>query len=151
MSAKNSVPKTGKAAKKTKMARIATPVAKITRPAAKIMRPAAKKAPQKKKNADVSAKKLSALAAAACVLGETKQPMSCPELIAAMADRGYWTSPHGKTPAATLSGGQRLKLATRETVGKVNTCPQKPRVFEGFFLPFSISLGSFPLKNQNQD
>src|SRR5262249_53375132 len=114
MSAKNSVPKTGKATKKTKMARIATPVAKITRPAAKIMRPAAKKAPQKKKNADVSAKKLSALAAAACVLGETKQPMSCPELIAAMADRGYWTSPHGKTPAATLSAAMQREIVVKK-------------------------------------
>jgi hypothetical protein len=28
--------------------------------------------------------------------------MSCPELIEAMAARGYWSSPSGKTPAATL-------------------------------------------------
>jgi hypothetical protein len=48
------------------------------------------------------AKKLSALAAAVQVLGETGQPMNCPELIAAMAAKGYWSSPHGRTPAATL-------------------------------------------------
>jgi hypothetical protein len=48
------------------------------------------------------AKPLSAVAAAARVLAETGQPMSCPELIAAMAEKGYWTSPAGKTPAATL-------------------------------------------------
>ena len=28
--------------------------------------------------------------------------MNCPELIAAMAAKAYWTSPAGKTPAATL-------------------------------------------------
>ena len=46
--------------------------------------------------------KLSALDAAARVLSESQQPMTCPELIAAMAARGYWTSPAGKTPQATL-------------------------------------------------
>ena len=47
-------------------------------------------------------KKLSALDAAALVLRESGQPMSCPELIAQMAAKGYWTSPQGKTPASTL-------------------------------------------------
>jgi hypothetical protein len=46
--------------------------------------------------------KLSALDAAAKVLGETGQPMTCQELIGAMAAKGYWSSPAGKTPAATL-------------------------------------------------
>ena len=46
--------------------------------------------------------KLSALDAAARVLRENRQPMSCPELIVQMAARGYWTSPKGKTPASTL-------------------------------------------------
>ncbi len=46
--------------------------------------------------------KLSALAATAKVLAETGQAMTCKELIAAMANRGYWTSPAGKTPEATL-------------------------------------------------
>jgi hypothetical protein len=46
--------------------------------------------------------KLSALAAAARVLSERKQAMTCSELIAAMAAGGYWTSPAGKTPQATL-------------------------------------------------
>jgi hypothetical protein len=47
--------------------------------------------------------KLSALEAAARVLSASKQAMSCPELIAAMAAQGYWTSPAGKTPQATLN------------------------------------------------
>ena len=47
-------------------------------------------------------KPLSALEAAARVLAETGRAMSCPELIAAMAAKGYWTSPQGRTPHATL-------------------------------------------------
>jgi hypothetical protein len=47
-------------------------------------------------------RKLSALDAAAKVLSETGQALSCPELIAAMAAKGYWSSPKGKTPASTL-------------------------------------------------
>jgi hypothetical protein len=46
--------------------------------------------------------KLSALDAAARVLSESQQALTCPELIAAMAAQGYWTSPAGKTPQATL-------------------------------------------------
>ena len=36
------------------------------------------------------------------MLHESGQPMGCPELIAQMAAKGYWTSPQGKTPASTL-------------------------------------------------
>jgi len=57
-------------------------------------RPKAAAAPQEKK--------LSALDAAAKVLAETGTPMSCKELIGAMAGKSYWTSPGGKTPDATL-------------------------------------------------
>jgi HB1, ASXL, restriction endonuclease HTH domain len=46
--------------------------------------------------------KLSALDAAARVLSASGQALTCPELIAAMAAQGYWTSPAGKTPQATL-------------------------------------------------
>lgn len=52
--------------------------------------------------ADPKDKKISALDGAARVLAETGQPMNCQELIDAMAQRGYWTSPGGKTPPATL-------------------------------------------------
>ena len=47
-------------------------------------------------------KKLSALDAAAKVLGETGTPMSSGELIEAMSKKGYWSSPNGQTPGATL-------------------------------------------------
>ena len=46
--------------------------------------------------------KPSALDAAAKVLGETGQAMTCRELIEAMAAKAYWTSPAGRTPQATL-------------------------------------------------
>jgi len=55
-----------------------------------------------KAKAEPKAKKLSALDAAAKVLGEAGVPMNCKEMIEAMAAKGYWTSPGGKTPHATL-------------------------------------------------
>jgi hypothetical protein len=47
-------------------------------------------------------KKLSALDAAAKVLAEQGESLNCQELIELMAARGYWSSPAGRTPAATL-------------------------------------------------
>jgi len=48
------------------------------------------------------AKKMSCLDAAAKVLAEAGQPMTTQEMIDAMATKGYWSSPGGKTPSATL-------------------------------------------------
>ena len=59
-------------------------------------------------------KPLSAVAAAARVLAETGQPMTCPELIAAMAAKGYWTSPAGKTPSATLYAALTREIQTKK-------------------------------------
>jgi hypothetical protein len=64
--------------------------------------------------ADTGTKRLSALDAAMRVLGETGQPMACAELIAAMAAKGYWTSPAGKTPAATLYAALLRELRTKK-------------------------------------
>ena len=61
-----------------------------------------KKAAKAKKPAEPKAKKVSALAAAARVLAEAKEPMNCQEMIKAMEEKGYWTSPGGKTPHSTL-------------------------------------------------
>jgi hypothetical protein len=55
-----------------------------------------------KKAKEPKAKKPSALHAALRVLEEAGQPMTCPEMIEQMAAKGYWTSPGGKTPGATL-------------------------------------------------
>ena len=58
--------------------------------------------PAAAKAAKTAPSKSSALDAAARVLRESGQPMSCPELIEHMAAKGYWTSPKGKTPSSTL-------------------------------------------------
>jgi hypothetical protein len=68
-----------------------------------------------KKAKEPKAKKPSALDAALRVLAEAGQPMTCPEMIEAMAAKGYWTSPGGKTPAATL-----YSAILRETQTKGN-------------------------------
>jgi hypothetical protein len=59
-------------------------------------------------------KKHSALEAAARVLAETKQALSCSELITAMATQGYWTSPGGKTPEATLSSAIQREIVVKK-------------------------------------
>ena len=46
--------------------------------------------------------KMSAIDAAAKVLAEAGKPLTSKEMITAMAEKGYWTSPGGKTPHATL-------------------------------------------------
>jgi hypothetical protein len=66
------------------------------------------------KPAEAKAKKLSALDAAAQVLAETGQPMSCKEMIEAMAAKGYWSSPGGKTPASTLYSALLKEITTKE-------------------------------------
>ena len=45
---------------------------------------------------------MSALDAAAKVLGEANEPMTSKDMVEAMAAKGYWKSPGGKTPHATL-------------------------------------------------
>jgi hypothetical protein len=65
-----------------------------------------------KAKAEASTKR-SALDAAARVLGETKQAMTCQEMIDAMAAKGYWTSPGGKTPANTLSAAIRREISVK--------------------------------------
>jgi HB1, ASXL, restriction endonuclease HTH domain len=73
--------------------------------------PKAKNEKARKENA----KKTSALDAAARVLGEAGQPMNCQEMIAAMAAKGYWTSPAGKTPSATLYSAILRELKTKKS------------------------------------
>ena len=52
--------------------------------------------------AGANPKRLSAIDAAARVLAESKEPMDTRQMIEAMAAKGYWTSPKGQTPSATL-------------------------------------------------
>lgn len=84
-------------------------------PATKANPKAAKKSVTKKpaKTPAGTAKKLSALDAAARVLAESGGSMSTTELIAAMAQKKLWESPNGKTPAATLHAALSREIATR--------------------------------------
>lgn len=60
------------------------------------------KGPSKTPKPATDAKQLSALDAAAKILSESNGPMTTGEMIDSMAAKGYWKSPGGKTPAATL-------------------------------------------------
>jgi hypothetical protein len=89
--------------RKTTKAETAPPVEQTNTAAATPAPESAKtKAKKAKAPKEPKAKKPSALDAALRVLQEAGQPMTCPEMIETMASKGYWTSPGGKTPAATL-------------------------------------------------
>lgn len=88
---KAAAPKATKSAKAPK----AAPAKK-----AEASKPAAKKA--KATNGEAKTKRVSAIDAAAQLLATSKEPMGCKELIEAMAAKGLWSSPGGKTPHATL-------------------------------------------------
>src|SRR6266849_4742755 len=100
--------KSGKT-KKTTKAEAAPPVEQ-TEAAASTPAPAKTKV---KKAKEPKAKKTSALDAAARVLEEAGQPMTCAEMIEAMAAKGYWTSPKGATPAATLYSAVLREIAAK--------------------------------------
>ncbi len=68
---------------------------------------------QRKAAAVPKEKKPSALDAAAKVLAEEGRPMTCKEMITAMAAKGYWSSPGGQTPDATLYSAILRELATK--------------------------------------
>jgi hypothetical protein len=72
-------------------------------PATKAPQARSGKTPPKQTKADAATKKMSALDAAAKVLGETRQPMTCRDLVDQMAAKGYWTSPGGAAPWSTLN------------------------------------------------
>jgi hypothetical protein len=59
------------------------------------------------------ATKLSALSAAARVLAETGRALNCRELIQTMAAQGYWTSPCGRTPEATLAAAMAREIRAK--------------------------------------
>lgn len=59
--------------------------------------------------------KLSALDAATKVLAESGEPLTSKEMIDAMAAKGYWTSPGGATPWATLYSALIREIATKGT------------------------------------
>jgi len=68
--------------------------------------PTKAKKTRKAKQADAAGegngKKVSCLDAAARVLAEAGEPLNAKQMIEAITTKGYWTSPAGKTPHATL-------------------------------------------------
>jgi hypothetical protein len=89
------------ASTKAKSAKAKKPAAEKKAKTPKGVAPAkdAKTSKAKKPKADG---KMSAIDAAAKVLADAREPMNCKALIEAMAEKGLWTSPGGKTPWATL-------------------------------------------------
>lgn len=85
----------------------------MTKKAAK--RSPKKAAPRKAAPAKVqpALKPLGALSAASQVLRAAKAPMSCGELIEAMASKKLWVSPGGKTPANTLHAALMKEINTK--------------------------------------
>jgi hypothetical protein len=73
-----------------------------------------KAAPAKKAKPKIEKpKKLSALDAAAQVLAASKEPMNAKAMIEAMATKGLWSSPGGKTPHATLYSAILREIGTK--------------------------------------
>ena len=87
--------------------------AKKTTKSAKVTKSPKSKSATKTKATNGAAKKLSAINAAAKVLGESKEPMNCGALIEAMAAKKYWSSPGGKTPAQTLYSAILREINTK--------------------------------------
>lgn len=70
-------------------------------------------AKKKKSKVEPQDKKLSALDAAAKVLAESSEPLNTKQMVEAMAAKGYWTSPGGKTPHATLYSAILREITTK--------------------------------------
>lgn len=59
--------------------------------------------------------KVSCLDAAARVLAEAGEPLNAKQMIEAITSKGYWTSPGGKTPHATLYSAILREIKTKGT------------------------------------
>jgi hypothetical protein len=87
---------------------------------------------------DATDKKPSALTSAVQVLAEADGPMTCREIVEAMAAKGYWASPAGKSPHATLYSAILREIIRRgpdswfrkADRGKFSLCRQafRPRI-----------------------
>ena len=58
-------------------------------------------------------KKPGQLDAAVKVLGESEEPLNCKAIMEAMAAKGYWKSPGGKTPEATLASSIQREISKK--------------------------------------
>ncbi len=92
---------------------VATPAVETPEPAPEASKPKGKGKPTKVTKAKPE-KKISALDAAAKVLGEAGEPLNCPAMIEAMSKKGYWSSPNGLTPHATLYAAILREINTKD-------------------------------------
>jgi hypothetical protein len=103
--------KKGKAEKKATQP-ITEAESRVTTPAAS-RRGAKKPKAEKTAKREPKSKRISAIEAAAQVLARSAQPMRAQDLITAMAERGLWQSPRGKTPHATLCAAMLREIAEK--------------------------------------
>lgn len=75
--------------------------------------PAADPKPEPKPAKAEEPKRMSAINAAAKVLAESKEPLNAKQMVEAMAAKGYWSSPGGKTPHATLYSAILREINTK--------------------------------------
>ena len=86
---------------------------KADKPKATKPKPAAK--PGKVKPAPTNGNKMSLMDAAAKVLSTAKEPMNTKGMVEAITKKGLWSSPAGKTPAATLYSSILRELTVKGT------------------------------------
>jgi hypothetical protein len=110
--AKTTTPKATKGRKATKAPAEAPTPAVETTATAEAAAPATKRT-KKAKAPNAKPERMSMLDAAAKVLAGAAAPMTCQALIEAMAAQGLWTSPKGKTPAATLSAALHREIKVK--------------------------------------
>ncbi|UUO05338.1 HTH domain-containing protein [Blastopirellula sp. J2-11] len=84
-----------------------------TAKATKTTPPASEPKPDPKPAKAEEPKRMSAINAAAKVLAESKEPLNAKQMVEAMAAKGYWSSPGGKTPHATLYSAILREINTK--------------------------------------
>ena len=84
-----------------------------------------------KKGGDGKPKRVSALDAAAQVLAKAGKPMRAGELITAMAEKGLWKSPGGKTPEATLYAAMMREARDKKAESRFKKIDRGQFAFNG--------------------
>ena len=75
--------------------------------------PAKKTGKAKTAKAPKAGRKMSGLDAAAKVLAESATPLNAKQIIEQAAAKGYWVSPGGKTPAATIYAAMATEIVKK--------------------------------------
>lgn len=102
-----------------------------TKKAGKATKKSTTKAKASKANGEVKPKRVSALDAAAQVLRAVSKPMRAGELITAMAEKGLWKSPGGKTPEATLYAAMMREARDKKSESRFKKTDRGQFAFNG--------------------